>query len=128
MIQILLISSERDSFLDMAAALEENGLHTAWAESGNTALSMVVDKAFDLVITDETLEDMTGLEFAEKLISVNAMLNCAAVSSLSSEDFHEASEGMGILMQLPPEPGKDAAEKLLEHLKKILNLTNKTTL
>ena len=33
------------------------------------------------------------------------MINSAAVSSLSPEKFHEASEGLGILPQLPPRPG-----------------------
>ena len=49
------------------------------------------------------------------------MINCAAVSSLTSEDFHEAGEGLGILMQLPVEPGQEYADMLLEQLKSILN-------
>ena len=51
------------------------------------------------------------------------MINCAVVSTLSSADFHEASEGLGILMQLPAEPGKKEADQLLEHLKKIQSYT-----
>ena len=34
-------------------------------------------------------------------------------------DFHEASEGLGILMQLPVDPGKKEADQLLDHLKRI---------
>ncbi|MCK5229369.1 MAG: hypothetical protein KAR13_03835, partial [Desulfobulbaceae bacterium] len=79
----------------------------------------------DLVIIDEKFSDMTGLEFAEKLVTVNPMMNCAMVSSLSPEDFHEATEGLGILMQLPLASGKEDAEKLLKHLNSILNLTNR---
>ncbi|OGP62327.1 MAG: hypothetical protein A2V65_05270 [Deltaproteobacteria bacterium RBG_13_49_15] len=48
------------------------------------------------------------------------------LDSLSPHDFHEASEGLGILMQLPPAPEKLDAEKLLKHLKTILILTRKT--
>jgi hypothetical protein len=48
------------------------------------------------------------------------MVNCAAVSSLVSEDFHEQSEGLGILMQLPVRPGQEHAEILLGKLKSIL--------
>jgi hypothetical protein len=54
------------------------------------------------------------------------MINCAAISSLSHKDFHEASEGLGVLMQLPESPGRDDAAKLLEHLKTILNFTKRT--
>ncbi len=49
----------------------------------------------------ENLGDMTGLEFIRAIVSKRPMVNCAAISSLASEDFHEASEGLGILMQLP---------------------------
>ncbi len=71
------------------------------------------------MVTDENLGDMTGLELIESVIASQPMLNCAAVSSLSPGDFHEASEGLGILMQLPVEAGKKEADQLLEHLKKI---------
>ncbi len=64
---------------------------------------------------------MTGLEFIKTVITQKPMVNCAAVSSLLPDDFHEASEGFGILMQLPPRPGGEHAEELLGHLKKILN-------
>jgi len=50
------------------------------------------------------------------------MVNCAVVSSLLTEDFHEAGEGLGILRQLPANPGLEYAKELLEQLKKILNL------
>ncbi|MEA2084935.1 MAG: response regulator [Thermodesulfobacteriota bacterium] len=122
---VLLITSDNNSFLDLAAALEKNGMQTVRAESGGTAFHRIGNKTFDLVIIDEKLSDMTGLEFAEKLVSINPMMNCAMVSSLSPEDFHEASEGLGILMQLPLAPGKEDAEKLLKHLNSILNLTNR---
>ena len=62
---------------------------------------------------------MTGLELAEKLLSVNPMINCAAVSTLAPDQFHEASEGLGILAPLPPAPGKAQAEDLLQRIKDI---------
>ena len=82
---------------------------------------MIAERNFDLVVADEKLGDMTGLEFIRGVVAKNPMVNCAAVSSLMPEDFHEASEGLGILMQLPVRPGQEYAEKLLAHLKSILN-------
>ena len=120
MIRILLVTTDRDSLAGFASALagnEEVGL--LWEESGGKALSMVEDSPVELVVTDETLEDMTGLELAERLLSINPMISCAAVSPLSAKQFHEASEGLGLLAQLPPRPGKEQAEALLQHLKDI---------
>ena len=47
---------------------------------------------------------------------VNAMVNTAVVSPLSDEEFHEASEGLGILGRLPNEPGMNDAGELLRKL------------
>ena len=127
MIHVLLVSSDKDFFIDLASNMEKNvNLSISRAVSGVNALSMISVNSFELVVTDESLSDMTGLQFVGKLVSTNPMINCAAVSSLSSEDFHTASEGLGILMQLPPRPDKIHAENLLQYLKNILSITNRT--
>jgi len=69
---------------------------------------------------------MTGLEFIKTVIAIKPMINCAAVSSFSADDFHEVSEGLGILMQLPVNPGHKYAGKLLERLNKILDIAAAT--
>lgn len=126
MIHVLLVSSDKDFFADLASNMEKNvNLNISRAGSGGNALSMISVNNFELVVTDELLSDMTGLKFVEKLVLTNPMINCAAASSLSSKDFHAASEGLGILMQLPPRPDKIHAENLLQYLNNILNITNK---
>ena len=127
LIKILLVSRDKASMSAFKAGLEENKVQTTWAQSGGNALGKIAEEVFDLVITDENLDDMTGLELIEKVISKTPMVNCAAVSALLPADFHEASEGLGILMQLPARPGQEQAEKLLSHLKKILNLAEQVT-
>jgi CheY-like chemotaxis protein len=123
---ILLVSRNTTSISALKTGFEENDGQTAWAETGSQALSKLSERNYDLVVTDENLGDMTGLEFIKALIAQNPIVNCAVVSSLLPEDFHEASEGLGILMQLPVTPGHEYAEGLLEHLKKILNLSVET--
>jgi CheY-like chemotaxis protein len=122
--KLLLVSPNKGSLSGLASALAKHGdVDLSWAESGGKALNMVSDAAFDLVVTDERLGDMTGLELAGKLLSVNPMINCAAVSPLSSEDFHEASEGLGLMAQLPIQPGREQAGELLQRLRYLKNLT-----
>lgn len=124
MIDILIIRSDKDSLSDFTSAMEKyENISMSGAKSGAEALEMVSSGSFHLVITDETLEDMTGLALARKLVMTNPMINCAVISSLSHEDFHEASEGLGLLDQLPAVPGKKEAEELLKSLKNILNMT-----
>jgi hypothetical protein len=49
----------------------------------------------------------------------NAMINQAVVSRLTPEEFHETSEGLGIMAQLPPKPDAGQAKMLMETLKSI---------
>ena len=123
MLKLLLVSPNKASLSGLASALVEHGdVDLSWAESGEKALDIASDTAIDLVVTDERLGDMTGLEFAGRLLSVNPMINCASVSHLSPEDFHEVSEGLGLMAQLPIQPSKEDAEKLLQRLRNLKSL------
>jgi two-component SAPR family response regulator len=87
-------------------------------------LERIGKTAVDLVVADETLGDMTGLDLIKRLVAINPLINCAAVSSLSKEAYHEASEGLGILMQLPPKPAGADGQRLMAHLNQILGLSS----
>ena len=122
--KLLMVTPDKAPFNEFALVLVQNDdIELSWAESGQRALDMLSGSPLDLVVVDEKLGDMTGIEFIEALVSVNPMINCAAVSPLPSDEFHEVSEGLGILAQLPVQLGaKDAEDllKLLNHLKKLL--------
>jgi len=124
MLKLLIVSPDKNSLSGLASALVEHAdVDLSWAESGEAALEIVSGYAIDLVVTDESLGDMTGLEFAGRLLLVNPMINCASVSRLSPEKFHEISEGLGLMVQLPIQPGKEHAEELLQRLKNLKKLT-----
>ncbi len=124
MIRLLLATPYRKSLFELASVMEKNDdVELTWTESGKKALDMLSETSVDLVVTDEELGDMTGLEFANKLLRVNPMINCAVLSSLPSDEFHEASEGLGVFAQLPLRPVKEDAEKLLKRLKNLKDLT-----
>src|SRR4030042_2375093 len=118
MMKLLLVSPDKSSLSELASALKEHDdVELLTTESGEKALAMVSESAVDLVVTDEELGDMTGLEFARRLISLNPMINCACVSHLNPERFHEVSEGLGLRDQLPVLPDKEDAEKILRDLR-----------
>ena len=121
MIKILIACRDRASMSGLDAGLAKSDMDIAWAESGSAGMSKIADTCFDLLISDENLGDMGGLEFVRKVVSKRPMVNSAVIGSLPPERFHEASEGLGILMQLPVRPKEADAARLLGHLKKILN-------
>jgi len=124
MIKILLVTSEKEPFSKFDKVLKQkDDVELSWAVTGKKALETLSNNPVDLVIVNENIGDMTGIEFMKKLLSINPMINCAAVSPLSSDEFHEASEGLGVLVQLPVDPGELEAEDLLKRLKHLKDLT-----
>jgi CheY-like chemotaxis protein len=100
----------------------EQGVELVPAATGAAGLAQLQGRAVDLVIVDEQLDDMSGIEFVEQFVKVNPLANTAIVGSLPEAEFHEATEGLGVLMQLPPRPQERDAENLLAILAKISGL------
>lgn len=119
----LLVTPDRSTFTDLCLAIEARGGLISWAAIGHQALAILSQTPVDLVLTDETIDDMTGLAFIKRVIAVNPMINCAAGSSLSQAVYHEASEGLGLLKQLPRHPGEADGKRLMASLDQVLQST-----
>jgi hypothetical protein len=72
------------------------------------------------VVVDSQLPDFKPLDLALEIIKVNAMVQTAVVSSLPDEDFHEQSEGLGVLARIPPDPSAEDAVEVIGMLKSFL--------
>lgn len=117
--RILLVVDRCDTFEELAEALHhDGGAEIQWAHDSETAFSKVAADPPDLVIVDEYIGETNGLDWIRRLMGVNAFIQTAAVSCLTDEDFHETSEGLGIMAQLPPRPGKTDAQRVLEMMSK----------
>ena len=92
--------------------------------SGADALNAVRNVSPDLIIIDLDLPDFKPLDLVSQLLMVNAMVNTAVLSPLSEAEFHEASEGLGILGRLPVKPGRGDAVDLLKKLRRVLGQTS----
>ena len=121
MVRALIVGDDAKFPAEFTTAMEENGARIHRAGSSEAAKKKVAEEKFDLVVVDETLSDTQGLACVKELIGADAFLNCSLVSSLSKGDFHEETEGLGLLMQLPVPPKGADAVKLLERLNRILN-------
>jgi DNA-binding NarL/FixJ family response regulator len=121
MLRIVLATARPQAMQAFAAALSSNPeVHLQHLGSGAEALDAARTSAPHLVIIDTGLADYEPLELVQKLLMVNAMVNTVVVSPLSEAEFHEASEGLGVLGRLPGEPGESDAADLLHRLKKVL--------
>jgi CheY-like chemotaxis protein len=121
MLKLLLVTRDINPFNELISTLGEyDDVELEISASGEKALEWIASKIpVDLVMAEENLGDMTGLEFVRRILKINPMINSAVVSGLSHDGFHEASEGLGIMAQLPERPDKKEADELIKTLKQI---------
>lgn len=117
---ILFVAKDYSRFSALVTRLgHEQNIQLVPALTGTAGLAYLKDSTVDLAIVDEQLDDMSGIALVKQLVKVNPLVNTAIISPLGAEDFHEETEGLGVLMQLPPEPQARDAEALLAVLEKI---------
>lgn len=120
MSNILVLSKESAPLADFTAELvNAKGVHLLQGGSGEEAIDLIVQGRVEVVVVGELLSDGPALDFVKRLMKTFPLIDCAMVSSLSHEEFHEETEGLGLFMQLPANPGVKEARKLLELLNSI---------
>ena len=123
MLHIVLAGMERDDLARFGAALcgiRQVGI--THVDSAAETLKAVEAGGIDLVVVGQSLADMSPVDCITRLVRRNAMINCAMISDMEHDAFHEATEGLGILMQLPPNPSGDAATVLLDKMQSLSSL------
>lgn len=114
----LLMATENRSFFEpILENLVENGrIQVDWTADAAATLARVKAARPDLLIVDARLEGRDGFELCRKVLQVDAFVNMAAVSDLDDDEFHEASEGLGLVGRLPSRPAVADLERLLDLL------------
>jgi len=110
----ILVATARAESLSgfMTALAVESGLDVEVAVSGAATLEKVKTNPPKLVVIDEGLSDLKPMDMVREILMVSAMTLTAVVTSMTEDDFHEASEGYGILKGLPTEPTLEDGKEL----------------
>lgn len=107
---IIVASPQVGQWGDFTAALENKcQMDVTAACSGAEVIAIAQKKPPVAVVIDQNMGDMAGIDLVLQLLHVNALINVALVSDQSNEVFHEKTEGLGILLKLPPIPDGQAA-------------------
>lgn len=106
-------------FTEIIEGFQAAGIHITPVTSGEMAFNMLSDASFDMLITDDTLGDMSGKDLIEKTVQQRPFMNFAVTGDMPEKQFHDAYEGLGVLMQLPCPPSSTDAKKLAERTCKI---------
>jgi DNA-binding response OmpR family regulator len=117
MYQIRIVTENKNKFKTLVKGFEASGsCHIQWHDSVASALGAAADSPPNLLIIDDKVGPQDGLTIAREVIRTNAMLNQAVVSPLSPEDFHQASEGLGIMAHLASDLKEEQAQALIQLL------------
>lgn len=116
MAHILIVSPKPEALAPFIAALADAGCRVDLAPNATAAQEAVRHEPPTLCLVDGDLPDMTALGLVSRLVEINACVTSVVVSPLTDEAFHEAGEGLGILMRLSPGPGPKEAKTLLATL------------
>ncbi|WP_051308989.1 response regulator transcription factor [Desulfogranum japonicum] len=90
--------------------------------SAGEALEKAKQEKIEALVCSQTLPEMEGLELLKQLVKVNPLINTALVSDLPEKEFHEVTEGLGVLMQIPSDAGAEHGQQLLDKLAKVASL------
>ena len=101
---------------------EEAAVELLAVSSSSRVEKTLADEEIHLVIAAEQLEDSSGLDCIRKVAQYYPLVHTALCSALAPEDFHESTEGLGVLLQLPLQPGRADAERILARMEQIAGL------
>lgn len=117
MYRIVFVSSDTASLAVLAQALQaDTRIAVEWVASGEEVLTLIKRAAPDLVVLGGKPGEPMDFALVRKIMQLNALIHVVMVGALPEKEFHDSAEGLGILMQLPPEPGLPEAEALLARL------------
>ncbi len=117
MLCIVLATADYAACTALAERLEhEPGTEFIPVGSAAAALQVLTEKSVQLLIAAEQLEDCSGLACVRQVAARFPLVYTALCSGLGPEAFHEATEGLGVLLQLPLQPGRRDAERIIERM------------
>jgi DNA-binding response OmpR family regulator len=111
----LLIATENRAFYEpiLENLVKDRRIEVEWTADAATTLTRVKAGRPDLLIVDARIGGRDGFDLCREVLKIDAFVNMAAVSDLDDDEFHEASEGLGLVGRLPSRPTAEDFERLL---------------
>lgn len=117
--QAVIVSARKEALRDFAQGLDAD---VEWAASPVDVLGQARNAPWQLVVVDALTPGMDYKTFVMNLLRVNAMLNTVVVTDMGEEDFHEDSEGLGVLCAVPAAPGREDGAQAMDRLRRVLGM------
>ena len=94
--RILVVDDERSMREMLAILLRREGHEVAVAENGRTAIDLLNQRPFDLIVSDARMPDVDGLEVLRHARSVNPAIIAIMVTAYGSPDLIRGVAQLGV--------------------------------
>ena len=118
--ELLLVTPRPEVWNECLPVFQRGGNTLQQAASLEDAAPIIRDTPPVLAILDLGIEGKALRQAVIDIMMINASVHTAVVSDMDPDEFHEATEGLGILMPLPTSPMADDTERLLKALAGVL--------
>ena len=114
--ELLLVTPRPEAWNECLPVFQRGGNTLQQAASLEDAAPIIRHTPPVLAILDLGIKGKALRQAVIDIMMINASVHTAVVSDMDPDEFHEATEGLGILMPLPTSPKADDAERLLKTL------------
>ncbi len=90
-LKILLVEDEQSVGEGVQHYLQTHGLYVVLANDANEALQLLEQEAFDVVVTDYMLRELTGRDLAQSIKEADAELPIVLISAYAADDVFETT-------------------------------------
>ena len=118
--KILVVTDGPARFAAFEDAMRGAGWEVCEKRSVEEALSCAGEERPGLAVIDTAVGGVPSYEIARRIIERSVFTNLVLVSDLDEKEFHEQSEGLGVLTAIPENPGKDHALKVMGMVEQIM--------
>ena len=113
---ILILSPRTELWTGLAPVFKARGASLRMAADLDSGLASLREKKAVLAVLDLGMDAETLRKAVISILTIDVMTHTTAVSAMSEEEFHDAMEGLGMLMSLPAQPAPADIEHLMDTL------------
>jgi len=110
---VVIVTDRRDALQEFAQGM---GKDVEWLDSAQSVLDRAATPPWQLIVLDAMMPGLDYRKFLMDLLRINAMLNTVVITDMDETEFHEDSEGLGVLCAVPDEPKWDDGVRAINQL------------
>jgi len=120
-LKAFLVVSDTSQAALLVENLSRQGIEAIIQTQANQAIEEFKASPCDLVIVEENLKQISGIEFIQKLIKISWTTGIILISNEDKEVVHQKTEGLGILGHIRTLGDSDELSKLIKKYRQIIN-------